>query len=285
MQYAKQAADIPTLYKDEQSFLLSRNIIAMINAGQFQRFPQWQEMYQLAKALSEEEIARHPRNTHPHYIYARLAQEGMSLIPSEAETALTQYGRAIETSPKRQQLHYGLARLYLQIGRLDDAVRTFKFVRDLDPENGIGSWNYGLTLMYDKGAQDPAVRLQGAEEIRAAMQAPYPYNLQSPQELVALFDAYIVLRDAAALQRTVETLSGFPRANATIYAQLAMKMQIIELDGLRDHILTYGESVAPGTRDAFESLVHPDDPNTVTLSAPAEPSSEVATSAGSGPRR
>ncbi len=284
-EYAKQAADVPTMYKDEQSFLMSRNIIGVIGSGQFQRFPQWQEMYQLAKSLSEEEISRHPRNTHPIYIYARLAQEAMPLIPSEAAVALDLYQRAIETSPKRQQLHYGLARLYLQLGRLDDAVQVFKTVRDFDPDNGIGSWNYGLTLMYDKGAQDPALRVQGAEEIRAALTAKYPYTLQNPQEIQGVFDAYIVLKDAAGLQRTAESLSKLPHGDASMYAQLAMKMHTIGLTDLRDTILAQGELIAPGTAEAFDTLVDPTDPDAVTLTAPEEPSGAVATNTGAGARR
>ncbi|MCR4256678.1 MAG: O-antigen ligase family protein, partial [Candidatus Uhrbacteria bacterium] len=82
--YAKQASEIPTLYKDEQSFLLARNVIAVIGSGQFQKFPEWKEMYALAKALSEEEVSRHPNNTHPRYIYARLAQSILPLMPEEA---------------------------------------------------------------------------------------------------------------------------------------------------------------------------------------------------------
>lgn len=284
-QYAKEASEIPTMYKDEQSFLLARNIIGTIGSGQFQRIPQWQEMYQLAKSLSEEEISRHPRNTHPLYIYARLAQEAMSLVPSEAAVALDLYQRAIETSPKRQQLHYGLARLYLQLGRLDDAVQVFKNVRDFDPENGIGYWNYGLTLMYDKGREDAEYRVRGAEEIRSAMRATYPYAMQNPQEIYALFDAYIILKDAAALQEAAQSLAAYPRADANLYAQLAMKMETLGLSDIRDTVLAQGEALAPGTVEAYENLVDPNHPDTMTLTAPAEPADGVATSAGSGPRR
>lgn len=283
-QYAKQASEIPTLYKDEQSFLLARNIIAVIGSGQFQKFPQWKEMYALAKALSEEELSRHPNNTHPRYIYARLAQSILPLMPEEVSVALEQYQKAIETSPKRQQMHYGLAQLYLQLGRVDDAVQVFKNVRSFDPESGIGLWNYGVVLMYDKGNTDPEARVEGAKEVRAAMQAPYPYTLQNPQEIFALFDAFIVLKDAENIQKTIEMLPSYPKAGTDTYAAIAMKMQVLELYDFRDRVLTIGETIAPGTREAYEFLVHPD---TFTLTAPEEPTESVATStgAGAGPRR
>lgn len=281
---AKQASEIPTMYKDEQSFLLSRNLIGILGAGAFSKVPQGNDMYDLAKALSEEEILRHPHNTHPRYIYARLAQEMMTVRPSEAAVALEQYQKAIATSPKRQQLHYGLARLYLQLGRLDDAVAVFKNVRDFDLENGIGYWNYGVTMLYDKGGNDPTARQIGAEEIRKSMQVKWAYVLQDSRELFPLIDAYIVLRDAEGLQKIVNTLENYPIATANTYAQLAMKMQVLGLTDLRDAILTKGESLAPGTRAEFDRMLDPQDPDTVTLT-PAQPEGTVATNTGAGPRR
>ncbi len=287
---AKQASEIPTMYKDEQSFLLSRNLIALIGGGVLAKFPQGNELYDLTKALSEEEVARHPNNTHPRYIYARLAQEMMTLRPTEAAVALEQYLKAIETSPKRQQLHYGLARLYLQLGRLDDAVAVFKNVREFDLENGIGYWNYGVTMLYDKGANDQEARQIGAEDVRKSMQVKWPYVIQDSRELFPLFDAYIILRDAEGLQKTVAALETYPLATANVYAQLAMKMQILGLTELRDQILTKGETLAPGTKDEYDRMLDPQDSDTVTLTPPpvpeALPSGEVATSAsGPGPRR
>ncbi|MCK9361110.1 O-antigen ligase family protein [Patescibacteria group bacterium] len=282
---AKQASEIPTMYKDEQSFLLSRNLIGIIGGGNFPKVPKGNEMYDLAKALSQEEISRHPHNTHPLYIYARLAQEMMSQRPTEAAVALESYQKAIATSPKRQQLHYGLARLYLQLGRLDDAIAVFKTVRDFDLENGIGYWNYGVTMLYDKGSTDEAARQIGAEEVRKAMQAKWAYVIQDSRELFPLFDAYIILRDAENLQKTIENLQGYPLATANIYAQLAMKMQVLGLTELRDQILTKAETLAPGTKDEYDRMLDPQDSDTVTLTPAPEPTNTVATSAGSGPRR
>jgi O-antigen ligase len=291
--YAKTASEIPTMYKDEQSFLLSRNVISVVAGGQFNRIPQWQEIYALAKALCEEEVRRHPNNTHPLYIYARLAQEILPLIPSESATALEMYKRAIASSPKRQQLHYGLARLYLQLGQLDNAIQVFKDVRDFDPDNGMGSWNYGLTLMYDKAAQtnDESIRLEGAKEIKKAIEAPFPYALLSSRELMPLFDAFIMLKDADGLGRVVDQLtkSQYPVADTATYAQLALKMHLVGLEALAVKILAFAETVAPGTNEAYNKLLNPAPPiapeppvlgeGTQTLEA------TTRTTSGVGPRR
>jgi tetratricopeptide (TPR) repeat protein len=287
-QYFKEASEIPTLYKDEQSFLLAQDVIGMIGAGVFQKVPNYQDIYNLAKSLSEEEVSRHPQNTHPHYIYARLSQEMVAISSTEAQVSYEQYQQAIATSPKRQQLWYGLARLYLQTGQLDKAVEVFKTVRDFDPEDGIGPWNYGLILMYDKASQtnDNALRLQGAQEIKKAMEDQWPYALSSGRELLPLFDAYIVLQDQAGLSKWVDKLGDFPVGDASTYAQLALKMNIIQLPDLRDKILDFGEKTAPGTKDAYAKLLNPTAPPTAP--APADNGSntlKAATSTSGAPRR
>jgi hypothetical protein len=137
--------------------------------------------------------------------------------------------------------------------------------------------------MYDKASQtnDNALRLQGAQEIKKAMEDPYPYNLQSGKELLPLYDAYIVLQDAQGLAKWTEKLKDFPVADADTYAQLALKMNIVQLGDLRDKILQFGEQTAPGTKAAYDKLVNPTapaaapadvpalGPGTQTLSAPA----------------
>jgi len=79
------------------------------------------------------------------------------------------------------------------------------------------------------------------------------------------------LQDAAGLAKWVDKLGEFPRGDANTYAQLALKMNIIQLGDLRDKILEFGEKTAPGTRDAYAKLLNPTaaptDPGTNTLRA------------------
>ncbi|MDP3793386.1 MAG: O-antigen ligase family protein, partial [Candidatus Uhrbacteria bacterium] len=114
---AQAAANIWTPYVDEQSFLLSRNLIQTASQGNLTKLPNWQDQYRLVKRINEEEIRRHGHNTHPHLIYAQLAAVVASYLPSEAAVAEREYLAGIETSPKRQQLYYGLGNLYLRMGR------------------------------------------------------------------------------------------------------------------------------------------------------------------------
>ena len=247
--YMKQAHDTWTPYLDEQSFLLARNLIGLLGQGRLQQMPNWEDMYAFAKQLSEEEIARHPRNTHPRFIYARLAHAISSIKPEEAKVAEEQYLDAIKTSPERQQLYDGLAQLYLQMGRVDDALALLQKSQGFDLESGHGYWTYGLVLFYNK--KDYA---NGAEQIIKSQTVTYPYALSSSQELIPLFDAYMVHGDKDALSSLIDRLSSFPKASPQVYGQIAMQLQLIDQPDLSAHFLELANQIDPGTQQAFEQL-------------------------------
>lgn len=281
-QLAQEASKTWTPYLDEQSFLLSRNLISIAGSGGLQRLPNWQDMYALAKKLSEEEISRHPQNTHPRFIFARLAQEVMPLIPSEGPVSEIQYKAAIETSPKRQQLHYGLARLYLMTGNLDPAIAIFRNVISFDPEYGEGYWNLGITLMYDKRELEA-----GAEQIAKALSATYPYPLQSGRELVVVADSMLIRNDEEGLKKMISTLgTNYPQATGDIYAQLVYKLIVAKKPELASQMLEAGKAIDPTTESALQKLQNPQaatPPPTPSAEVPS--TSTVATTAYRGLRR
>lgn len=247
---AKRASEIWTPYVDEQSFLLSRNLVGMLANNNLSKIPNWQDIYGLAKSLSEREISRHPRNTHPRFIYARLAQSAMGSLPAEAAISEREYIAAIDTSPKRQQLHYGLARLYQQTGKLDKAIAIYSQVREFDLELGEGYWNYGLVLMYDK--RDYAA---GSREILMSQSVRFPYSITDARELLPLVDARLITGDIEGLKKMVDSLANYPRGTAQIYGALAWKMEATEQFELRDKILAFGMELDPKTQDEYARMV------------------------------
>ncbi len=289
-EYAKQAADTPTMYLDEQTFLLSRNIISLMSNGTFQKLPNWQDMYALTKKLSEEEISRHPRNTHPNFIYARLSQEMIGLMPSEASVSEKYYQAAIATSPKRQQLFYGLARLYMMTGNIDPAINLFRTVISFDEDYGEGYWNLGLTLYYDKHQFQ-----EGAEAMKKSQTVHYKYIFSNPRELVALMEAYAYLNDDESLTNMVNNIDDpqkFLQGNAEVYAQMAMVLTVKGKNDLRDTLLEKATKIDPKTPEAFNALVKSMEtaptstPATVPSAAPPVVETATSTTQGSGgPRR
>jgi len=281
-QMAVEASKTWTPYLDEQSFLLSRNMIALLSSGGVQRVTNWQEIYELAKKLSLEEISRHPRNTHPRFIFARLAQEVSPLIAGEAQLAEQMYQSAIDLSPKRQQLHYGLARLYLMSGNLDPAVAIFRNVIGFDPDFGEGYWNLGITLMYDKKDF-----LSGAESIQKALTVPYPYRLQSPRELVVVVDSMLIRQDGDALKEFIKNIgTDYPPAPPEIYAQLVYKLQANNQPELAQALLASVSAISPTTPQVLQKFI--DQTNGVETTEPqasATGSTPIATATYSGIRR
>ena len=272
-QLALEASKTWTPYLDEQSFLLSRNMISLLGSGAAARTPNWKEMYELAKTLSLEEIARHPRNTHPRFIFARLAQEVMGLIPAEAPVSERMYQEAIATSPKRQQLHYGLARLYLMTGNLEPALNVFRNVISFDTEFGEGYWNLGITLMYDKRELEA-----GAENVQKALTALYPYRLQSPRELVVVADSLMIRQDDEGMKAFISKLgTDYPLGTADVYAQLVYKLQVVKKDELAQAMLAATSALDPATPKALQALINQANGQTTPTPAPAPTSAATGT--------
>lgn len=251
-EYAKQAADIWTPYLDEQTFLLSRNLIVAASQGNLTKLPSWQDQYALAKRLNEEELRRHPLNTHPHFIYAQLALSVSAYVPSEIQLAERQYLAAIDTSPKRQQMYYGLAKLYTGSRRFDAVEDLYHRVRDFDVDFGEGHWLYGLSLFY---GNDKNNIFPGAQEIAASQAVAYPYHLQDVRELVALTQAYAVLKDKAGLQKAAGMVKDLPPSTAQFYAQIAALLQGEQLLADRDAVLAFAEKIDPAVRDTFQTFL------------------------------
>lgn len=243
-----RSLSIWTPYRDELSFLLSRDLVGLSSQGRLQTYKRWKDFYALAVEASKEELARHPKNTNPQFLYARLVHEMapiLNISPAEVEE---RYRIAIATSPERQQIYFGLARLFFQTNRPQDAINVYRQVRDFDPGNGDASWTLGVSLFYDVNQKD-----EGAKEIVHSQRVEHPYHLTDPREISALADGYITLKDDAGLQAMVAKLDTFPAGDATIYASLARQMQAAGKTDLREKVLMYGESVDPRTRAVFQN--------------------------------
>ncbi len=244
----RESMDTWTPYRDELSFLTGRDIITLSAQGTLNRYKRWKDFYQLAKEASEEELSRHPKNTHPQFLYARLLHEmapTLGISPAEVEQ---RYKIAIETSPKRQQVYYSLARLYFQTRRPELAIDIYRKVKDFDPDFGEGHWTLGLSLMYDVSKKD-----EGAKEIIASQTVTIPYNPQDQREIEPLVDAYLITKDDQGLRALVGRLDKLPQADATTYAKLAHKLQDAGKNDVRDAVLAYGQSVDERTRHVFDN--------------------------------
>lgn len=249
LEFAQEASAISTPYLDEQTFLISRNLITIASSGQFDKLPKAGEWASLVQGLTEQELARHPRNTHPWFIGGRLSHElALTKKPEYAgqiAVAEKRYREAIALSPKRQQLHQSLARLLLQTGRLDEALETLKNVRDFDTELGEGYWMYGLSLAFDK--KDV---VEGSKQMVKAFDVQFPYAIQDPKELGPYAEAVFTVNDPATYKRFLEVLEVSPKGTDGLYAQIAVRLEAAGQAELLPRIF----AIQPGVQAAYTKL-------------------------------
>lgn len=303
----KQAGAIPTPYLDEQTFLLSRDLIAMATDGSLVKQPGWEEMYQHVKRLSETYISQHPRNTHSYFIYARLTHEIAPLLPQDKqseEIALSEriYQKAIETSPKRQQLYYSMARLYTMVGRFDLAYDALKTSLDHNPNIGEGWWYAGITKWQNLDQPE-----EGMDMMLKALKAKAPYTLQNAREGFFLAQAAATRGDIELMKGPLLTaLPGLSGGSIDLYLAIAKAYELAGLIQERNVILNAIEQADGSTAPMFEALRNgsatsidasiaatpkapPPTAPAATSTAPVStgPTTQpvVATSSGPGPRR
>lgn len=247
----KEANGYWTPYTDEQAFLLSRNLVALVNREGFADDPRWREAYDFAKQLNEHELAIHPKNTHTLFTAGRLVHAfAVKLVPEDRELAHQLYLDAIDSSPLRQQLHYALAQFYAETGEADALLDVMKRVRDFDLDLGEGHWRYGLTLIYERGEFE-----EGAREVILSQTVPYPYKLQQDREMLPIVDAYLLLDDLDAIDGFISRFDSLPKGSASVYAQIALKLRLAERPDLERKVAEYARTVYPTFEIDYENFV------------------------------
>lgn len=125
-------------------------------------------------------LAAHPRDVYFHINTAQwFMMMGSILDPQyflDAEELLL---RVLELSPKRQQIHFMLVKLYLFRGRAEEAVTMAKQAVDLNPKVPKSHWHYGEALSAVGKLEE------GYKEMRSALQYDFgtPYTNWFPPEM------------------------------------------------------------------------------------------------------
>lgn len=235
----KQANEMSSLYDGETSFLMTRDVITLIENGALIKDPNWREKTDFAIQLNEQYLARHPNDTNSIFIYARFMQTLFPLLPQDqmpvaAGKAEELYLRAIKTSPKRQQLHYGLARLYAQTGQIEKARDELKRAVDDNPNVGESWWYYGSLVWLDMQQED-----EGTKAIVQAVKAKSKPPVTTVQGLTQAARAARIQKDAEALRWVMERLQSPDISGGTVsfYVDIARSMEGVGLIEERDKIL------------------------------------------------
>jgi O-antigen ligase/tetratricopeptide (TPR) repeat protein len=249
----KQSLEKSSLYDGEQSFLTSRDVISLIENGVFTKEATWKEMYQFTKEVNTRYIEKHPYDTNQIFIQARLIH---SIFPSmtgdeslkEAQEAEKYYLRAIESSPARQQMHFGIARFYSQIGQSDKTYEALKKAADLNPNVGESLWYLGLMSVLDSSNQE-----KGADLIIQSQKAKAPYQIQTINDLVQLARAGAIKNDAETLNSLFERVPEFS-GSVSAYLDIARSYEKVGMIEQRNLILNALLNADPSLETQFAGL-------------------------------
>ncbi len=297
LEFAKKAASLPTMYLDEQTFLQSRNSTTLVDNGMVQKFPAWREWHDLVRSVTERYFQDHPKNAHSHFIYARFLETYGRIIPEDIPLAEKEYLKAIEWSPKRQQLHYNLGRFYLERGKSQEAIEVFRRTVEFDPEVGESHWYLGLTLFYNLNQRE-----EGAKEIAKAMSAKSPYQLKDFRDGVTVATAYDLLKDKEHFRDLLMQMQSLSGGSLPFFLEIAHIAERLGLMPERNVVLnailradpTFKARIAPlletKTAKTIEEALKQTSVKPAETPRPAAAAVNAAVAAttsgsGSGPRR
>jgi O-antigen ligase/tetratricopeptide (TPR) repeat protein len=252
LELSKQAASIQTPYLDEQTFLLSRNLINVAEEGQLQKLPNWKEIFDLARQVTDRHLVAHGVNAHPRFIYANLLQSiGRATNDKEIQKqAEEQFQAAIIESPKRQQLFFGYGRLLTEMGRMDEAMQQFKTAASLDETIGEAWWYVGVSYIFDQNKPK-----EGAPYISRAMKAEHPYAMRNAQDALAVAQSFDLLNDKDSLKALIDVLPDLPASSAMTYVQIAEAMEHQGLIEQRNMILGAVLNLDPTLSNKLQALI------------------------------
>ncbi|MFZ6015894.1 MAG: O-antigen ligase family protein [Patescibacteria group bacterium] len=253
MDYAKRASAIQTPYLDEQTFLYSRSLIQIADRDQLKNWPQWRDFFALIQDVHQRYFASHPDNAHSIFIYANMLEHvGFAAKDEEiSKMSEEQYLKAIELSPKRQQLYFTYARLLTSLGRVDEALEQLQKAVSFDEEIGESWWNLAMTTWMNKGD-----RQKGAEYIAKSQSVSFPRGVNTVQEAVLIAQSYDILNDKESLQKLVMMLPNLPAAPSGVYLEIAKACEHQELIGARDMIISALIKMDPKVKSSLAPLLN-----------------------------
>lgn len=213
MELFRKALMLPTPYKEETRVQVAQitNGILSKKTIPLEKFP---EFFSFAEREIKANIARHPRHTYYNFMLGRLYTEALNYDLSYAQLAEESFARAIELSPLRQQIQFGLAKLFVDLDRHDEAIKIYKRALEFAPKVGEAHWFYAV-LLQDKGEIEAAKK----EMIEAALLGYTPPRLE---ERLLFARLMATVKNYPKVANYLESALRIEPQNADLWAQLAV---------------------------------------------------------------
>lgn len=237
--FFSNALAMPSPYKTEARTEFAKVVTRMIINGNIKK----EDLGNIVSRAVEElnlAIKEHPRDVYPHLLLGRLYSEAVPFDTSYAPRASVTLEKALEFSPNRQEILFGMARLAIIQGDLEKAKEIYALTIELEPRVGEAHAYYAA-LLNDTGEKEESKK----EMAQAARLGYVPRNLDE-----ALLLARAAFREGDLLWVVVnfKNAVAFAPDRADLYAQLAAA----ESEYLK--ILTNPTHIETAIREAREAV-------------------------------
>ena len=230
----RAALTIPTPYKEETRLQVGQIITGILSK---QSIPpeKFREFFDFAEQEIKANITLHPKMAYYHFMLGRLYTESLNYDNSYADAVVPAFTRALELSPNRQQILFGLAKFFFDQGRIDEAGEIYRKAIEAEPQVGEAHWFYAAVLM-----QQGKKELAEKEMIEAANLGHMP-----PQAEEQLLFARLMAREKN-YHRVVDYLEAVLRSQpnrvdllaqvAVAYKEVAKKEVIVNVKLAKDYV-------------------------------------------------
>ena len=211
--FFRNALATPSPYKTEARTEFAKTIMRMVINGNIKKEDFGDIISSAVEGLNLA-IKEHPRDVYPHLLLGRLYSEAVSFDSSYAPLAETALQKALELSPNRQEILFGIARLAIIQGDLEKAKEIYVRTIVLEPRVGEAHMYYAVLL------NDTVEKEESKKEMAQAARLGYvARNLDE-----ALLLARAALREGDLLWVVVNFKNAvdFAPNRADLYAQLAV---------------------------------------------------------------
>ena len=140
----REALAVKTPYTAEAKMAFIKSIVAGIQRGSINQAESKILLETAKEILDESTVWRAKNSAHDYFILGRLYSELGRDDRSYFDQAEAAFISALELSPKRQQIYFGLAREKVARGEIDEAKKIFQKAIELAPEVAEMHWYVGV---------------------------------------------------------------------------------------------------------------------------------------------
>ncbi len=243
---SRAALAVPVAFRAETGVFLAERFVLLDKSGVPIAQAAEDDAVAVANVLHDEGVAHPLTIAYPAWagqIYSVLGTEGKVEYLDQAETELK---RAVEISPRKQDILFLLGRLYLLKKDFAQAIKVQQAALAADPSNPTSHWFLGLTYQAADKHAEAIVEIQEAR--RLGLYLP-------PDQKMYVIDIFTVAKEYSAAAELYQEFIAAEPENPNWYVRLAA---LYALAGNKKGALEYAEravAIEPSLREEADDFI------------------------------